>query len=643
MKNPIRWTLCLLGAAILVPAGLQAGNVQKGPGLNTVMLATLQGTVRVDLPSDAAPGDTISGTVTLLPDGEKDKRKRKNERALAELGITVANRMVPVGEGGRFTVQIPPVDETRPGESRRLKVILASSGGGRDGDRGKDGASGKTLDEISLPLRDPVVVPVPPEDSEDSPRFLLPKLGQIGQPLYIPGTFDGNLLNTGLKFGGKDATPLAESPRGAVFVNPDIPGLSTIELREADHVVEGRFRNVQIGLSAVKTNLLKGESTTVTTRVTGLEDLDRPVPLLLRNETPGVVTLGGGNLQVWAIGPGATSGDAFERTRTVTGVTPGGFALTARVTLPPELPPEIPENPLVPLVYSSLFPEFDIGELEPDLSHAGSLLWRAFEAPEGEREMPTERAATAFARLAAYLLGSRFGLSPEEIDRAMTTPPDELLEQAKEACEWAIETVEPPVGAAGGTVQLPGDLSSMALPPHEAELIASVAMPSPGGSFPEPIGGTREIELLKFDRIDIEEKDVLKSYKDRWLFCSKEHHTATVRVQFKVESGLEARYDVSLHEYDFDGTKTRLAEKTIKVRRTSWDPGFGTASFEIWCGPECTDAPCKIHGEDGDDHEPNDHKYELIACVKPSGGQERDTLCMDGETDHVNLECRPCP
>lgn len=483
MKLPIRWPLCLLGVAILVPGGLQAGNVQSGPGLNTVMLATLQGTVRVDLPSDAAPGDTISGTVTVLPDGEKDKRKRKNQRALAELGLTVATRMVPVGEGGWFTVQIPQADETHPGESQSLKVILASSGGGRGGDRGEDDTSGKTLDEVSLPLRDPVVVPVPPADS---PKFLLPKLGQIGQPLYIPGTFDGNLSDTTLKLGDVDATPLAESPRGAVFVNPDIPGLSRIELREGDEVLEGRFRNIQIGLSAVKTNLLKGESTTVTTLVTGLEDLDRPVPLLLRNETPGVVTLGGGNLQVWAIGPGATSGDSFERIRTVTGVTPGGFALTARVTLPPEPLPEIPENPLVPLVYSSLFPEFDIGELQPGLSHAGSLLWRAFEAPEGERGMPTARAATAFARLAAYVLGSRFGLSPEEVEQAVTTPPEELFEKAKEACEWALETVEPPSGPTSGTVQISGDLPSGPLPPHMADFIVSIALPSPTGLTPGP-------------------------------------------------------------------------------------------------------------------------------------------------------------
>ena len=48
-------------------------------GLNTTIFATPRGKIRVNLPDDMAPGDTLSGTVIAEPQGKDDKERAANQ------------------------------------------------------------------------------------------------------------------------------------------------------------------------------------------------------------------------------------------------------------------------------------------------------------------------------------------------------------------------------------------------------------------------------------------------------------------------------------------------------------------------------------------------------------------------------------
>ena len=155
-------------------------------------------------------------------------------------------------------------------------------------------------------------------------------LGQNGRPIVIPGPFDGNSDNTKCTVGGTSCRILAESPRKVVIQIPAEPvGPTTISIGE-DKTTSGPFRNIGINLSASKTSLMKGEKTTLGVQVTGLTGITNTVTVQL--VTTGAVNMDGGNTQTVQISPGQVGPDGkASLTRTITGVQPGPFNVTANV------------------------------------------------------------------------------------------------------------------------------------------------------------------------------------------------------------------------------------------------------------------------------------------------------------------------
>jgi len=85
-------------------------------------------------------------------------------------------------------------------------------------------------------------------------------------------------------------------------------------------------------LSAPKTQLLKGESTTVTVVVSGLQDITQSIPLHLVKG--GVVRMEGGDSQTKVIKPDEVKrGGTYSITRKITGQQAGGFSVTASVVV----------------------------------------------------------------------------------------------------------------------------------------------------------------------------------------------------------------------------------------------------------------------------------------------------------------------
>ena len=319
--------------------------VATANGLSTVTFDTLQGQVIVKLPDDIRAGDTISGTVIAEPKGNTEPERAKN---LADMDYFHINATTSYGEGSTlvhvesvkpFTIKLPPnptLTNVSSANSGGLGITLTNTSGSLT----TSPTQTVPIQMVSLSLQS--VVPI---------TVQLPTMGQQGRPIEIFGPFDGNSANTSLNWtrprsavqdfekntenvsGGFGL--LAESPRKCVFQAPaNVTGPIEITLKEGNKETKGTFRNVGVNLSAPKTNLLKGEHTTLTVQVSGLEGLKEPVPLTL--ESRGVITMEGGMFQPLFIQPSQVGADGrYTTTRGITGVQAGAWESTATVVTQP--------------------------------------------------------------------------------------------------------------------------------------------------------------------------------------------------------------------------------------------------------------------------------------------------------------------
>ncbi len=151
--------------------------------------------------------------------------------------------------------------------------------------------------------------PVPHPQKPINPGYppggcTMPTAGQTGKPITIGGGCDGYSGNTGVKCGGVKCPPLAEGPRGTVVKSPgNVVGPTDITFTECGRTAKGKYCNLKVKMSAPKTVLKKGESTTVTVMVYGVEGLAGPVELRIENRSPNVIDMQGGNSQVITINP----------------------------------------------------------------------------------------------------------------------------------------------------------------------------------------------------------------------------------------------------------------------------------------------------------------------------------------------------
>lgn len=274
--------------------------------VRTVILNAARGKIRISLPSDMEAGDTISGTVIVEPAGKTEREKQKNADELNGYVIEVNTKHWPVS-GGVMRFVIPPTLARPP------DIIL------RD-------AKGNKVDSAPLP-----VAPAP--KTTTTPSFVIPQLGQSGDPISITGPFDGDSSNTKVQVGGAPAKIVAESPRNVIIETPGtVVGPSKIAVDENGQQSTGNFRALKIDLTAPKTSLLRGESTELHVEVQGLEGITEPVPVQLQNQTPSNINLTGGNTQNIVIQPSqVTPGGTFNWSTNITGVSSGGFTITGTV------------------------------------------------------------------------------------------------------------------------------------------------------------------------------------------------------------------------------------------------------------------------------------------------------------------------
>ena len=288
-------------------------------GLITTRFDTLEGTVSVNLPDDVAAGDTISGTVIPEPKGATKDEQAKNEDSLNGYVVEVAKQETPPQQKQGSKWVIPPVTQFIP-------VVLKNR-------------QGKEVARTNVPLNQGNVGQgrvVNPNSNGEIPQqgdYSTPPFGQAGRPVSVNGPFDGDFGNTYIKVGNNTAGFLAESPRKAVFRSPaNLTGPTTIEVNEQGKTVaKCTYQSIGIRLSAEKLHLIRGEQTTLTLTVNGLNGATGPVSAQLTNGSPWVVRMEGGESQTITAHPGGVNDEVFTVKRTLTGVKAGAFSINATV------------------------------------------------------------------------------------------------------------------------------------------------------------------------------------------------------------------------------------------------------------------------------------------------------------------------
>jgi hypothetical protein len=126
---------------------------------------------------------------------------------------------------------------------------------------------------------------------------------------------------------------IAESPRKAVFESPAVTGPIELRVQEGPLQATGAFRSIGVNLTAPKSNLTKGEKTTLTVQVSGLQGITEPVRVEVRSA--GAITLQGGNIQAIHVSPSKVSANGnYAFTRQIIGIQAGGFSIDATVASP---------------------------------------------------------------------------------------------------------------------------------------------------------------------------------------------------------------------------------------------------------------------------------------------------------------------
>jgi hypothetical protein len=316
------------------PIPLKVSTRNTGGAFELTYDTLLYGDLKVYLPDDMSAGDTISGTVVVEPKGNTEEERAKNQDTLKGYTVEIGEQKASVANP--HFMWTPPTPKAQQPVRYMLRLVEI--------------ASGREVANTTLP-----VLPTPPSIARPqtiTPNdFILPSIGQQGRLVEIAGPFDGNLSNTALNWtkernatGNTETSTektsgefdlLAESPRKCVFMSPgDVTGPLNMNLNEKTVAVKGLYRSVGVGLGVGKRQLAKGESTTLTIMLRGLEGMKQSA--LLQLVTTGVVTMDGGNTQFVPILPTLIPATGVVTlTRTLTGQQAGGFAVTATIFVKP--------------------------------------------------------------------------------------------------------------------------------------------------------------------------------------------------------------------------------------------------------------------------------------------------------------------
>lgn len=263
--------------------------ITKMGGLNTAVFETPHGKLKVNLPDDAAGGDTISGTVVAEPAGNTPEEKAQNEDELNGYVVAVQPKQPP---------GMPPIKPPKCEPGKPVTCNLPPGCSGINVSCDPPGtASQNSGTSCSVPCDEKPPAPPPPGSCT------MPTIGQCGKPFEVKANCDGKFDNSACEVGGQQCKMLAESPRKMIAESPkDIVGPSQLKVKEGNKTAQGPFCNVKVKLVCPKPVLHQGETSTLTCTVLGLANV-KGATLSIDNNSPDVLSLSGGDHQVLPLAP----------------------------------------------------------------------------------------------------------------------------------------------------------------------------------------------------------------------------------------------------------------------------------------------------------------------------------------------------
>jgi hypothetical protein len=268
-----------------------------------ISLSSSRGKITLFAPDKCAAGDTISGKLMAEPSGKTGKIQAKNAKILDQYSVEIAGVKTGIGNGWA-TWSVP--------DAKDFTVTLLNE-------------KGKSVDTIQIPVYDEV-------GEMKTQDFQCPKIIQVGHAFPIPGQYNGVSDDTFVRVGDEELQKLAESPRVIVMEPPpQQTGKMEITVTEGNVTKTFKTRNISVLLHADDLHLKRGQTTSFTVTVKGLEELEERLPLFVTNHSRETVNLEGEGT-VW-IEPDAVNPEdgSFVFKSSIRAHTRGSFRITATV------------------------------------------------------------------------------------------------------------------------------------------------------------------------------------------------------------------------------------------------------------------------------------------------------------------------
>ncbi len=287
----------------------QTVSTQKG--LTTAVFNLPEGIIRVWLPNDIRPGETISGTIAAEPFGRNTKQSARNLDELKKYQVNF--------DGQKFSVTGTGIPvQYRMSDTKMLQRFLSVIN--------KEGVN---AGEVSIP------VPYNSSATQET-GCRIPTHALTAAPMRIPGSFDGNSSNTRCRIGNAEAMVLAESPRQCIVQFPaDRAGTQQTELKENEKTLcNAPVSPVDMQVTTGRLNLRRGERSFIRVQITGLQQLPDTARLILNNISTDVVQMQPSDKYTVQLVPDSMTKGSYEETFDVQSIKPGSFTVLVDLDLP---------------------------------------------------------------------------------------------------------------------------------------------------------------------------------------------------------------------------------------------------------------------------------------------------------------------
>ena len=300
---------------LLFGAGLFSGYAQtisSQKGLTTAVFNLPAGTIKVYLPDDIRPGETISGTISAEPLGRNTKQLEKNLTELKKHTVSFNGENFSVNNTN--TPFRTVINVSKP-ESGRLQLMNDV----------------KTIEGEVVDVRIPNI-----SRAAGPVVCAIPAHALCAAPLRITGPFDGDASNTKCSLNNTSLEILAESPGQCIVSFPaDAKGTQNLNIQEKNaQPCSKNISAVNMDVTAGKLNLLRGERTYIDVQITGLQGLTGLALLDVNNITTDIVSMQPANNLIIPLNPDSVGSGDFNRHFNLQSISNGAFTVNVNLNLP---------------------------------------------------------------------------------------------------------------------------------------------------------------------------------------------------------------------------------------------------------------------------------------------------------------------